>query len=82
MTSGEAIFLEWAFLILGVMLAFGGWRTIRKRRATAECRDYEGKPAVRLGWLWLILGILLILAAVLDIAFLKSFAKLFLESNS
>lgn len=82
MTANEAKFLEWAFLILGAMLAFGGWRAIRKRRATAECRDYEGKTAVCLGWLWLILGLLLILAAVTDIAFLKAFGRLFLESSS
>ena len=82
MTPGELKFLDWAFLVLGATLAFSGWRTIVRRRTRADGRDYEGKCAARLGWLWLILGILLILAAVLDIAFLKSFAKLFLESNS
>lgn len=82
MTAGEAKFLEWAFLILGATLAFSGWRAIRNHRTRADGREYEGTPAARLGWLWIILGILFILAAVLDIAFLKSFAKLFLESNS
>ncbi|MCU0276035.1 MAG: hypothetical protein MUF02_04145 [Acidobacteria bacterium] len=74
--------LESLLLILGATLAFSGWRAVRKRRVTAEGREYQGRAAARLGWLWLILGILLILAAVLDIAFLKSFARLFLESNS
>jgi hypothetical protein len=82
MTAGEVKFLDWAFLILGALLAFDGWRAIRKRRTTAECRDYEGKPAVRLGWLWLAIGLLLVLAALADIAFLKVFAKLFMEASS
>jgi len=82
MTPGEAKFLDWAFLILGATLVFSALRTIVRRRARAEGRDYAGKSAARLGWLWLILGILIFLAAVLDIAFLKSFAKLFLESAS
>jgi len=82
MTSAEAKFLDWAFLILGVILVFGGWRAIQKRRTKAEGREYEGKAAARLGWLWLILGLLLFLAALFDIAILKSFGKLFLESAS
>lgn len=82
MTSGEVKFLDWAFLILGAMIAFGGWRAIRKRRTTAECREYAGKPALRLGWLWLLLGLLLILAALTDITLLKSLGKIFMESSS
>jgi len=82
MTAGEARFLDWAFLVLGAMLACGGWQAIRKRRATAECREYAGKPALRLGWLWLVLGLLLILAALTDITLLKSFGKIFMESSS
>ncbi len=82
MTPGEAKFLDWAFLLLGATLVFSAWRTIVRRRTRADGREYVGQAAARLGWLWLILGILLILAAVLDIAFLKSFAKLFMESNS
>jgi hypothetical protein len=82
MTTGEAKFLDWVFLILGTMLAFGGWRTIRKRHTTAEGREYAGTSATRLGWLWLIIGILLVLAALTDITFLKVFGKLFLESSS
>jgi hypothetical protein len=82
MTAGEAKFLNWAFLILGAMLTFSGWRAISKRRARAEGRDYEGKAASRLGWLWLIIGLLLLLAALFDITILRSFGKLFLESVS
>jgi len=80
MTAGEAKFLEWALLILGIMLTLGGWRAIIKRHTRAEGRDYEGKAAARLGWLWLIVGVLLILAAVSDINFLKAFGRLFMES--
>ena len=82
MTEGEAKFLDWAFLVLGVMLAFSGWRTIRKRRATADGREYAGRAASRLGWLWLVIGVLLILAAAFDVAVLKGLAKLFLEAPS
>jgi len=82
MTPGEAKFLDWAFLILGATLTFSGWRTIIRRRTRADGREYEGKAAARLGWLWLILGILLLLAAVTDIAFLRVFGRLFLESTS
>jgi len=82
MTPGEAKFLDWAFVILGATLTFSGWRTIRKRRTRAEGREYEGRAAARLGWLWLILGLLLILAVVFDVAILKSFGKLFMESAS
>ena len=82
MTPGEAKFLNWAFLLLGAMLTFSGWQAINKRRTRAEGRDYEGKAAARLGWLWLIIGLLLLLAALFDIIVLKSFGKFFLESAS
>jgi len=35
---------------------------------------------VRLGWLWIVLGSLFVLAAVFDIGFLKAFFRLFLEA--
>jgi hypothetical protein len=82
MTASEAKFLEWTFLILGAMLAYSGWRTIVKRRTLADGREYEGRSAARLGWVWLVIGALLILAVLFDIAILKNFGKLFLESAS
>jgi hypothetical protein len=82
MTPGEAKFLDWAFIILGATLAFSGWRTIRRRRTRADGREYEGRAAARLGWLWLVLGLLLILAVIFDIGLLKNFGRLFLESPS
>jgi hypothetical protein len=82
MKSSAIDLLEFLLLVLGATLAFSGWRAIRKRRATAECREYTGKPALRLGWLWLLLGLLLILAALTDIPLLKNIGKIFMESNS
>lgn len=82
MTPGEAKFLDWAFVVLGATLAFFGWRTIQKRHTRADGQEYEGRAAVRLGWLWLILGFILILAVVFDIGFLKIFGRLFMETPS
>jgi len=82
MAPNEAELLKWLLLILGGILAFFGWRTIRRRRTRADGREYEGSAAARLGWLWLALGILLILAALTDFALLKAFGRLFLESSS
>jgi hypothetical protein len=82
MTAGEVQLLEWMLLVLGAMLVFSGWRTIVKRRTRTYLGEHEGKNASRLGWFWLILGLVLILAAVTDIAFLKTFGRLFLESDT
>jgi heme/copper-type cytochrome/quinol oxidase subunit 2 len=82
MTAGEAKFIEWALLFLGILLVFTGWRTTRKRSTLADGREYEGKAAVRLGWLWIVIGILLIMAVVFDISFLKIFGRLFMETPS
>jgi len=82
MTPGETKFLDWAFLILGATLSFSGWRTIHKRRTRADGREYEGQSAVRLGWLWFIIGLLLIAAVVFDSSILKALGKLFLESSN
>jgi hypothetical protein len=82
MTPGEAKFLDWAFLILGAILMFSGWRAIAKRRVRSDMGEYEGKWAVRLGWLWIIIGALLVIAVAFDVAILKIIGKLFMESAS
>lgn len=82
MTAGEIKFIEWVLLLLGILLVFTGWRTTRKRRTFADGKEYDGKAAVRLGWLWIIIGILLILGAVFDITILKAFGRLFMETPS
>jgi hypothetical protein len=72
-------FLDWAALIIGAGLIFSGIRTIRRRRANVP-ELWEGDRAVRLGWLWLVMGGLFVLAVVFDIGFLKTFFRLFLEA--
>lgn len=72
-------FLDWAAVILGAMLIFSGVRAIRRREAHVPER-YAGNSAVRLGWLWIILGMLFVCAVVFDIAPLKSLFRLFLEA--
>jgi hypothetical protein len=72
-------FIDWAAVILGAMLIFSGVRAIRRRQADVPER-YAGDSAVRLGWLWIVLGVLFVCAVVFDIAPLKSLFRLFLEA--
>jgi hypothetical protein len=72
-------FLDWAALIIGAGLVVSGVRAIRRRQANVPER-YEGEKAVGLGWLWIGLGALFIIAVLFDIALLKTFFKLFLEA--
>jgi len=82
MTAGETKFIEWALVILGGLLIFTGWRTIKKRYTSTDLGEFAGERAVRLGWLWIVIGILLILAVVFDIGVLKSFGHLFTGFSS
>ena len=72
-------FLDWAALILGVGLIVSGARAIRRRRASVPER-WEGTGAIRLGWLWIGLGFLFVLAVIFDIRLLKTVFRLFLEA--
>ena len=72
-------FLDWAALIIGAGLVVSGMLAIRRREANVPER-YEGVKAVGLGWLWIGLGALFILAVLFDIASLKAFFRLFLEA--
>jgi hypothetical protein len=72
-------FMDWAALILGVGLIAGGVRAIRRRQARVPER-YEGQAAVRVGWLWIGLGGLFVLAVIFDLHFLKTLFRLFLEA--
>lgn len=72
-------FLDGAALISGAALLFSGVRAIRRRRAAIP-EVCEGKRAVGLGWLWIGLGTLFILAVVFDISVLKGFFRIFLEA--
>ena len=72
-------FLDWAALIIGAGLVVSGMLAIRRRQANVPER-YEGVKAVGLGWLWIGLGGLFIIAVLFDIALLKTFFRLFLEA--
>jgi len=74
-------FFDWAALIIGAGLIFSGVRAICRRRVNVP-ELYEGKGAISLGWLWIGLGTLFILAVIFDIALLKAFFRLFLEAEN
>lgn len=77
MTPGEEKFLDWAMAIMGAMLTFSGVRAINKQETKAEGRRYEGASAIRLGWLWLLLGMALLLGAIFNIRLLKWIGRAF-----
>lgn len=72
-------FLDWAALILGAGLIASGVGAVRRRRAGVP-ELWEGAIAVRLGWLWIGLGVLFVLAVIFDIHALKTVFRLFLEA--
>ncbi len=72
-------FQDWAAMILGAGLIIGGARAVRRRRADVP-EPRGGASAVRLGWLWIGLGIVFALAAIFDIRPLKTLFRLFLEA--
>ena len=72
-------FLDWAAMILGAGLIASGVRAIRRRRVSVPER-WEGTSAVRLGWLWIGLGVLFALAVLFGIDPLKTVFHLFLEA--
>jgi hypothetical protein len=74
-------FLDWAALIIGSGLIGSGVLAIRRRQANVPDR-YEGGKAVGLGWLWIGLGALFVIAVLFDIALLKTFFRLFLEAHN
>jgi hypothetical protein len=78
---GKAIMgiLEWAALIVGGGLIVSGVRAIRRRQADVP-EPILGKNAVRLGWLWVGLGVVFMLAGLFDIPPLMTFFRMFLEA--
>jgi hypothetical protein len=72
-------FLDWAALIIGAGLIASGVLAIVRRRANVP-ELYKGARAVHLGWLWIGLGALFVLAILFDVGFLKTFFRLFLEA--
>jgi hypothetical protein len=78
-TNTAVTFHDWAALILGAILIANGVSAIRRCKTGVPGWN-EGKSAVRLGWLWLMLGTLFIFAVLFDISFLKTFFRIFLEA--
>jgi hypothetical protein len=72
-------FCDWAAIILGAGLIISGVRAVRRRRADVP-EPWVGASAVRLGWLWIGLGIVFVLAAIFDIRRLKTVFRLILEA--
>jgi hypothetical protein len=72
-------FLDWAALIVGAGLIASGVRAIRRQKVHVP-EEYTGTRAVRLGWLWIALGALFVLAVIFDISSFKTLFRLFLEA--
>ena len=72
-------FLDWASLFVGAVLVISGARAVHRQKAHVP-ELYEGAGAVRLGWLWIVLGVSFIAAAIFDIDLLKTLFRLFLEA--
>ncbi len=72
-------FFDWAAFIIGAGLIASGVRAIYRRHANIP-EEYKGKKAVHLGYLWIGLGVMFMLAVIFDIAFLKMLFRLFLEA--
>jgi len=71
--------LDWAALIIGIGLICSGARTIHQRQARVP-ELYKGARAVGLGWLWIVMGALFVIAVMFNIGFLKTLFRLFLEA--
>jgi len=72
-------FFDWAALIIGAGLIASGVRAVYRRQANIP-EEYKGRKAVHLGYLWIGLGVMFMLAVIFDIAFLKMLFRLFLEA--
>jgi hypothetical protein len=81
-TASETRFIYWAFILLGSVLLISGWLAIRRQRTRAEGREYEGRAASRLGRLWVVLGLLLVAAALFRIGVLVALGRLFIGLGS
>jgi hypothetical protein len=77
----ETQFLDGMALLLGAGLMFSGVRAIRRREVEAE-GHHEGAGAVRLGWLWFVLGALFVAGVLFDVPALQALFRIFLEAPS
>jgi hypothetical protein len=70
----------WIRLIFGVVCIVSGSRAIKKRAVSTDVADFTGGSAARVGWLWIGMGSLCLLAVVFDIGFLKAAVRFFFAS--
>lgn len=70
---------RWAAIVLGGMLVFGGIRAIRKRDANVV-ENISGQKAVRLGWLWVSMGVLFLAFAAFNHPVLRTLFRTFMEA--
>jgi len=71
--------LDGLSLLIGSGLIASGVRAIVRQEAHVP-EPWTGARAVRLGWLWIGLGVAFVLGVLFDIAFLKTLFRLFLEA--
>jgi hypothetical protein len=82
MAPNEVELLQGLLLARGITLPVPGlWRIIRPRKK--PCLGEHGRnDAKRLEWFWLMLGLLLLLAAGIDTPLMKTLGRIFIESNA
>jgi hypothetical protein len=74
-------FPDWFIIVLGAVLIFGGYRSIKKRQADTDVGNWEGPTAVKIGWFWVVLGIFFWLAILFDIEMFRAAIQFFLENK-
>lgn len=72
-------FFRWAAIVIGGMLVLGGIRAIRKLDANVA-ENITGRRAVRLGCLWIAMGLLFLAFAAFDYPPLRMLFRSFLEA--
>lgn len=72
-------FFRWTAIVLGIMLVFGGIRAIRKRDANVV-ENIAGQKAVRLGRLWVAMGVLFLAFAAFNQPVLRTLFRTFMEA--
>ena len=71
---------EWIMLLFGIVCIFSGVRAIRKRAVNTDVAEFTGGSAAKLGWLWIVMGIIFLLAVIFDIQFIKAAIQFFFQS--